>query len=274
MTTAPASSTPAPNTPAPNTPDPNTLVGVDVGGSGVKAALVDLGTGHVTGRIRVETPQPATPDAIVSAVTGLVHQFANTGTIGCTLPAVVANGVVRTAAHIDPAWIGAHAATLLSRATDRPCVVLNDADAAGIAEARFGAARSRRGTVVMVTIGTGVGTAVLNDGVLVPNAELGHIFVKRHLADTWVSDATRTAETLSWKLWTRRLERYLVQLHAILWPELIVIGGGIVKHADKFLDRVDPGCEVRIAELGNLAGIVGAAVAAAAHDPAVTADRS
>ncbi len=237
----------------------NALVGVDVGGSGVKAALVDLADGRATGRVRVDTPQPATPDAIASAV---------------AVPAVVTNGGVRSATHIDPSWIDTHAATLLSRATDRPCVVLNDADAAGIAEARFGAARARRGVVVMVTIGTGVGTAVLNDGVLVPNAELGHIFVNRHFADEWVSDATRTALNLSWKRWTSRFDRYLAQLHEILSPELIVIGGGIVKHADKFLDRIDPDTEVRIAELGNLAGIVGAAVMADAHVPVVTTDRS
>jgi polyphosphate glucokinase len=252
----------------------NALVGVDVGGSGVKAARVDLATGQAHGRIRVETPQPPTPDAIASAVAGLVRQFPGTGTIGCTLPAVVANGVVRTATNIDHAWIGVHAATIISRATDRPCVVLNDADAAGVAEARFGAARAHRGLVVMVTIGTGVGTALLNDGELIANSELGHIFVNRHLADTWVSDATRVAESLTWKRWTRRLDRFLVQLHEIVWPELIVIGGGIVKHADRFLDRVDPGCEVRIAELGNLAGIVGAALAAGEHVPAVATDRS
>ncbi len=121
----------------------------------------------------------------------------------------------------------------------------------------------------MVTVGTGVGTALMNDGALIPNSELGHLYIGDHLVDTWVSDATRDAESLSWKRWTRRLDRYLTQLHALVWPELIVIGGGIVKHADKFLDRVDPGCEVRIAELGNLAGIVGAALAAREHVAAV-----
>ncbi len=252
----------------------NALVGVDVGGTGVKAALVDLTDGKATGRVRVETPQPATPDAIASAVSGLVHPFPAGGALGCTLPAVVTSGVVRTASHIDPSWIGVHAANVLARATDRPCVVLNDADAAGVAEARFGAARRERGVVVMVTIGTGVGTAVLDDGKLIPNSELGHLFVNRHLADSWVSDATRTTEDLSWKRWTRRLDRYLTHLHEIIWPELIVIGGGMVKHADKFLDRVDPGCEVRIAELGNLAGIVGAALAASEHVPAATTYRS
>ncbi len=248
----------------------NELIGVDVGGSGVKAAVVDLHTGQASGRIRVPTPQPPTPDAIAAAVAGLVHQLPGTGTIGCTMPAVVENGVVRTATNIDKSWIGAHAATVISRAADRACVVLNDADAAGLAEARFGAARSHRGLVVMVTVGTGIGTALMNDGKLITNSELGHIFVNDHLVDTWVSDATRESEELSWKKWTQRLEQYLVHLHGILWPELIVIGGGIVKHADKFLDRVDPGCEVRIAELGNLAGIVGAALAASEHVPGVT----
>ena len=253
---------------------PRTLVGVDVGGSGIKAALVDLLDGQAAGRVRVETPQPATPAAVTATVAGLVRHFDATGAIGCTLPAVIANGEVRTASHIDSNWIGVHAATLISRATDRPCVVLNDADAAGLAEARFGAARAHRGLVVVVTIGTGVGTAVINDGTLVPNSELGHLVVNRHVADDWVSDAARTGQNLTWKRWTRRLDRYLTHLHEVLWPDLIVVGGGIVKHADRFLDRIDPGCEVRIAELGNLAGIVGAALAAAAHVPAVTTDRS
>jgi polyphosphate glucokinase len=250
------------------------LVGVDVGGSGVKAAVVDLTTGQATGRIRVETPQPATPDAVATAVAGLVHQLPGRGPIGCTMPGVVTDGVLRTAAHIDASWMGLHASTVFARATDRPCVVLNDADAAGFAEARYGAARAVRGLVVVVTIGTGVGTAVLNDGVLVPNAELGHVFVGDHVADDWVSDAARVAEDLSWKRWTHRLDRYLTHLHELLWPELIVIGGGMVKHADKFLDRVDPGCPVQIAQLGNLAGIVGAALAADEHLPIGTTDRS
>jgi len=240
----------------------STLVGVDVGGSGVKAALVDVTSGKATGRIRVETPQPATPAAIASSIADLVQQFTVRGPIGCTIPAVVSAGIVRTATHIDESWIGTHGASVVSRATDRPCVLLNDADAAGLAEARFGVARDQPGVVVMITIGTGVGTALLNDGHLVPNAELGHIHVEGHLADGWVSDAARTNETLSWSHYARRLDRYLAQVHQITWPELIVIGGGIVKHADKFLDQIETKCEVRIAQLGNLAGIVGAALAA------------
>jgi polyphosphate glucokinase len=248
------------------------LIGVDIGGSGIKAAAVDIETGEATGRIREPTPQPATPDAVAGTVARLVRRFADVeGAVGITLPAVVADGVVRTAAHIDESWIGAHAANVFAQALDRPCTVCNDADAAGYAEAIFGAARDVRGLVILVTIGTGVGTAVLFDGELIPNSELGHIVVNRHVADTWVSDATRADKNLPWKRWTRRLDAYLSHLHAVLWPELIVIGGGIVKHADRFLDRIDPGCEVRLAELGNLAGIVGAAAMASEHVPALSA---
>ncbi len=248
------------------------LIGVDVGGSGIKAASVDVTTGVASGRIRLQTPQPATPTAVIETIAELVRKFPGDGPVGCTIPAVVQHGVVQTAAHIDPSWIGTHAVTMLAQALDRPCVVLNDADAAGVAEARYGAARGHGGLVVMVTIGTGVGTALLNDGALVPNSELGHLVINRHVADEWASDAARVARNLTWKRWTRRLDRYLTHLHDVLWPDLIVIGGGIVKHADKFCDRIDPGCDVRIAELGNLAGIVGAAALAEAHVPVSTTD--
>jgi polyphosphate glucokinase len=239
-----------------------TLIGVDVGGTGIKGALVDIDSGVATGRIRVLTPQPATPDAVAATVAQVTEQLDTPGPIGCTLPAVVVGGTVRTAAHIDPAWIGTHAAALIGRAVGRPCTVLNDADAAGVAEARFGAARGRRGVVLVVTVGTGIGTALLNDGQLVPNSELGHLEIRGKVADAWASDAKRTEKHLSWSQWAERLDAYLGHLHAVLWPELIVIGGGIVKHSDQFLDAINPGCEVRVAELGNLAGIVGAALCA------------
>lgn len=239
------------------------VIGVDVGGSGIKAAAVDLSDGVASDRIRVETPQPATPAAIAAEIAQLVNKFDVPGGIGCTMPAVVTNGVVRTAAHIDPSWVNADASKVFGAATNRACAVVNDADAAGLAEARFGAARDHPGVVVLVTIGTGVGTALLNNGVLVPNSELGHLVVKGRVGDTSVSDAARVDENLTWKRWTRRLDRYLTHLHSVLWPDLIVIGGGIAKHADRFVDRLDPGCEVQVARLGNLAGIVGAALIAA-----------
>jgi polyphosphate glucokinase len=199
-------------------PTPNSLIGVDVGGSGIKAANVDLSTGTATGRIRVETPQPATPDAVSATVATVIEQLGTDGPIGCTLPAVVVGGTVRTAAHIDPTWIGTHAAAVVGRATGRSCTVVNDADAAGLAEARFGAARGRRGVVLLVTVGTGIGTALLNDGELVANSELGHLEVNGKIADTWASDAKRTEKDLSWGHWSERLDAYLVKLHSVLWP--------------------------------------------------------
>jgi len=244
----------------------HSLIGVDVGGSGIKAALVDISTGTATGRIRLETPQPATPDAVSATVADLVGRLGADGPIGCTLPAVVVGGTVRTAAHIDDGWIGTHAAAVFARSTGRQCTVLNDADAAGLAEARFGAARDRRGVIVMVTVGTGIGTALLNDGVLIANSELGHLEVNGKIADTWASDAKRDEKHLSWDQWAERFNMYLTKLHAVLWPELIVVGGGVAKKADLFIDKRDPGCEVEVAELGNLAGIVGAALAASATE--------
>jgi polyphosphate glucokinase len=243
-----------------------TLIGVDVGGSGIKAAIVEIDTGTATGRIRRVTPQPATPDAVAATVADLVQELGIEGAIGCTLPAVVVGGTVRTAAHIDDSWIGTHAAAVIGRATGRRCAVLNDADAAGIAEARFGAARDRRGVAIMVTVGTGVGTALLNDGVLVANSELGHLEVNGKIADVWASDGRRVEKHLTWPQWAERLNTYLTHLHSVLWPELIVIGGGVTKKADLFLDQLDPGCEVRVAELGNLAGMVGAALVASTSE--------
>lgn len=245
-------------------------IGIDVGGSGVKAALVDLTTGAVRGRERVATPQPATPEAVAATVGATIAHLDGANGIGCTLPSVVTAGVVRTAAHLDASWVGVDAHELLTRATGRPCTVLNDADSAGLAETRFGAARDEEGLTLMVTLGTGVGTAVLHGGLLVPNSELGHLDIDGQNADEWVSAATRVAQDLSWKQWAKRLNRYLSRLQELLWPDLIVLGGGIVKRADRFFDRIDPGCEVRIAQLGNDAGIVGAALAAA--DPSLAQD--
>jgi polyphosphate glucokinase len=247
-------------------PATQTLIGVDVGGTGIKGARVDLASGTATGRVRILTPNPATPDAVADTIAEVVEQLDTPGPIGCTLPAVVVGGTVRTAAHIDPTWIGTHAAALIGRAVGRPCTVLNDADAAGLAEARYGAARGRRGVVIVVTVGTGIGTALLNDGRLVPNSELGHLEVRGKVADAWASDAKRTEKHLSWAQWAERLDAYLRHLHSVLWPELIVIGGGVVKRADEFLDAINPGCEVRVAELGNLAGIVGAALCASPQE--------
>jgi polyphosphate glucokinase len=239
-------------------------MGVDVGGTGVKAARVDVRTGEPSGRERVLTPHPATPDAVVSTIVSVLARFPDTtGPFGCTMPAVVTNGTVRTATNIDPTWIGRSAKDLLTEATRRPCAVLNDADAAGVAEINHGCARGVSGLVAMVTLGTGVGTALFINGTLIPNTELGHLEIDGKIADTWASVATKEAHNLAWKDWSKRVNTYLTKLHALVWPDVIVLGGGIVKHSAKFIDRLDPGCEVRIAELGNNAGVVGAALAAA-----------
>jgi polyphosphate glucokinase len=238
-------------------------IGIDVGGSGVKAALVDMTTGAVDGRERTPTPQPATPDAVAGVIAQLVADLDDaTGPIGCTLPGVVRDGILTKAPNLDPSWIGADAHALLTAATGRECIVLNDADAAGLGEMEFGAARGQRGVVVMVTLGTGVGTAVFNDRRLLPNTELGHIVVHGHVADTWASANARDVEELTWKDWSARVNKFLTELHALMWPDLFVLGGGVVKKADKFLHFLDPGCEVRPAALGNNAGIVGAALVA------------
>jgi polyphosphate glucokinase len=241
-----------------------TLIGIDVGGSGVKAARVDLTSGTSEGRERVPTPQPSTPDAVAATIVEVLRGFPDDGPIGCTVPAVVTNGIVRTASNIDRAWIGTDARALLTQATGRPCSVLNDADAAGVAEVRYGAARGERGVVAMVTLGTGVGTALFTNGHLVPNTELGHLEIDGKVADRWASAAVRDEHALGWKEWAKRVDAYLSHLHALVWPDVIVLGGGVVKHAEKFVDRLDPGCEVRVAQLGNNAGIVGAALVASA----------
>jgi polyphosphate glucokinase len=237
------------------------LMGVDVGGTGVKAARTDLATGVPSGRERILTPHPATPDAVAATVAAVLARFPDDdGPFGCTMPAVVTNGIVRTATNIDPSWIGTDARALFTEVTGRPCRVLNDADAAGVAELHVGCARGEEGVVAMVTLGTGVGTALFTNGQLVPNTELGHLEIGGKVADTWASVAMKEAHGLSWKEWSTRVNTYLKRLHALVWPDLIVLGGGVVKSSDKFLDRLDPGCEVRVAQLGNNAGIVGAAL--------------
>ena len=247
-------------------------IGIDVGGSGIKAARVDLTTGALRDRDITPTPQPATPAAVAATVAKAVARLASTGgVVGCTLPSVVTVGVIRTAAHLDRSWIGTDAPAVFAQATGRRFVVLNDADAAGLAEMHFGAGLGHDGVVVMVTLGTGVGTALFADGRLVPNTELGHVDIEGTSADSWVSGAAKVRDALGWDEWAKRLDLYLHTLHTLLWPDLIVIGGGMVEHADKFLARLDPGCEVRIAQFANDAGIVGVALASA-EDASIVAE--
>jgi polyphosphate glucokinase len=239
------------------------ILGIDIGGSGIKGAPVDLETGSLAGeRFRLPTPGSATPKACAAVIHEIVTHFDYQGPVGAGFPGVILNGVVRTAVNLTDEWLDLDAATLLEKATGCPFSILNDADAAGVAEMRFGAGKGRRGLVIMITIGTGLGTALFIDGRLVPNSELGHMELNGREAEQWASDATRKAKDLSWKKWARRLNTYLLRLHAHFWPELFILGGGASKKPGKFLHHLDVPCEVVTAKLRNEAGIVGAAAAA------------
>jgi polyphosphate glucokinase len=240
---------------------PRSALGVDIGGTGIKGAPVNLGTGALTTeRVRLLTPSPATPDAVAGVVAQLLDQIGEPGPVGLTLPAVVTGGVARTAANIDEAWLGCNATKLFAGATGRKVAVLNDADAAGLAEVRFGAGAGRSGVILLVTLGTGIGSALFVDGALVPNTELGHLHLHHGDAEDFAADSARERDDLSWDDYAERLERYLKLVHSLLWPDLIIIGGGISRKADRFLPKIKVDTEVVPATLENDAGIVGAAM--------------
>ncbi|MDO5626957.1 MAG: ROK family protein [Mobilicoccus sp.] len=238
-------------------------LGIDVGGSGIKGAPVDLDAGaFAADRIRIETPGSSTPKAVVKIIKEIVGDFAEhcpDGPVGVALPAVVTHGTVRTAANIDNSWIDTDAGAMLTDALGREVVLLNDADAAGMAELQYGSARSAQGTVLVATLGTGIGSALFVDGVLVPNTELGHLEVDGHDAETRASHGAREADGLSWEKWAKRLQRYFRHVEDLFWPDLIVIGGGVSKKADKFLPLLDLRTPIVPATLRNDAGIIGAA---------------
>ena len=238
------------------------VLGIDVGGSGIKGAPVETSRGALLHeRHRIPTPQPATPKAVAQCVGDIISQFAWTGPLGCALPAVVQQGQVRTAANIAKAWVGVNAQELFAPLAGSAVTVINDADAAGYAEMHFGAGRERDGLVVLVTLGTGIGTAVFINGHLVPNTELGHLEIDGKDAETWAADSVRDAKDLSWKKWAKRLDTYLHYLERYLWPDLFIIGGGVSKKSDKFLPRLTLRTPVVPAKLRNDAGIIGAALA-------------
>jgi len=242
------------------------VIGVDIGGTGIKGATVDLDTGELTvARVRVLTPEPSTPDAVAAVVADVLDQVGADGPVGLTLPSVVTGGVVRTAANIDPGWIGVNAVDLFGHATGRTVGVVNDADAAGIAEVRFGAGAGRRGVIIVVTLGTGIGSGLFVDGKLVPNTELGHLHLPHghpHHGDAedFAADSARERDGLTWEEYAHRLQQYLELLQSLFWPDLIIIGGGISKKADKYLPHITLDTEVVPASLQNDAGIVGAAM--------------
>lgn len=237
-------------------------VGVDFGGSGIKAAAVDLERGDfATDRVRIPTPSPSTPDAVAQVLVELTSSFEGSDSaIGVTVPGVVRDGVVSTAANIDESWIGVDAGAIFSQATGRPVRAVNDADAAGLAEGRYGAARGQNGLVIVTTLGTGIGSALLLDGTLVPNSELGHVEIDGRNAEQWTANSAREAEDLSWEDWAERLTTYYRTIERLLTPDLFVVGGGVSKHADKFLPMVDITTPIIPALLRNKAGIIGAAL--------------
>ena len=241
------------------------VLGIDIGGSGIKAATANVTAGALTlERVKVPTPQPAKPGAIVAAVHGLVEQFGWSGKAGITFPGVVTDGVIRTAVNLDPAWIGVNARDLFGSATGLEVQVINDADAAGLAEMRFGAGAGQQGTVVMLTFGTGIGSALFFDGVLVPNTEFGHIEIRGKDAEKRASERARELHDLDWAQWAGRVDEYMKHLEALLWPELFIVGGGVSRKSDRFLPLLS-GLHARVvpAKLHNDAGIVGAALVGA-----------
>jgi polyphosphate glucokinase len=237
-------------------------LGIDVGGTGIKGAPVNRDTGAMLNpRYRIPTPRPAKPNAVAEAVAQVVRHFGWQGPVGCGFPSVIRGGMTMTAANIHKKWIGTNAAELFTQATGCPTCLINDADAAGLAEMAFGAGKDRLGTVLMVTIGTGLGTALFTNGQLLPNTELGHIQIDGRDAEWGASDAARRREKLGWKEWAQRFDRYLRALEALVWPDLIILGGGTIKKAEKFFPYLTVQAEVVPAQLLNEAGIVGAALA-------------
>lgn len=264
----------------PPVPEPGTrltgeALGIDVGGTGVKAALVDLATGELASeRIREKTPRPATPSDVAATVASVVGRVLEGRTlpddlpVGCGLPGVVKDGRLRTAANIDKGWLDVSAEEIVGDAIGRPVLAINDADAAGIAEMTYGTGERQMGTVLLLTLGTGIGSALFIDGRLVPNTELGHLEIGGKDAETQVSGASRERRGIGWKRWAREFSAYLARVDAFVWPDLIILGGGVSKDLPRYEKWLESRAPIRQAEHLNASGIIGAAYAAAAASPA------
>lgn len=237
-----------------------TVFGVDVGGSGIKGAPVDVVGGELrTDRTRIKTPKPATPDAVFETILSVIGDASWNGPLGVAIPAVITAGIARTAANIDPSWVGVDVVAAMNARTGRQVVVLNDADAAGYAEMRFGSGRGADGVVIVLTFGTGVGSGTFVDGVLVPNTELGHMEHNGDIAEMSIAARLVEDDELSLKAWATEVNRYLQRVNRVFSPRRIIFGGGISKKFEKFSKRLDVDCEIVPAALRNEAGIVGAA---------------
>jgi polyphosphate glucokinase len=239
------------------------VLGIDFGGSGIKGAPVDTKSGKLLDeRHRIPTPDPSSPKQVAKAIKELVKHFKWEGPVGCGFPAVVQNGVVRTAANIDKSWINTDARKLLKDTLKLPVWIINDADAAGLAEVKLGAGAGFKGAIVVLTIGTGIGSSLFIKGKLYPNTELGHVEFKGMDAEVYASDATRKKENLDWEAWGKRLNEYLSHIEFLCWPEMIILGGGASKKLDLFKDQLNLKAKIVPAKFLNEAGIIGAAMAA------------
>ena len=239
------------------------VLGIDVGGSGIKGAPVDTETGQLLAeRLRIKTPKGAEPEPVAKVVAEIAQTFKWTGPIGIGFPAPIKAGVAMMAANISEKWVGVNADDLFTKITGCDCTMINDADAAGLAEMKFGAGRGQPGTVILLTLGTGIGSAIFYQGKLLPNTEFGHMEMKGEDAEWRASDAARQREDLSWKKYAKRLNKYLAAMEKLFWPDLFIIGGGISKESEKYIPLLEVATPVVTAQLLNEAGIVGAALAA------------
>ena len=247
------------------------VLGIDVGGTGIKGAPVELPSAEILAEhLHLPTPQPATPGAVTSAIKKMIQHFQFSGPVGVGFPGVMRDGVVETAVNLSPSWVGKQAEKIFKKATRLPFTVINDADAAGLAEMHHGAGRKEKGTVVMITLGTGIGSAVFINGVLVPNTEFGHLTLRGRDAETIASAKAREVHNWSWKKWSKRVREYLHLVDRLINPDLIIVGGGVSQRAEKWLPRASKGVKAKVvpAKLHNEAGIVGAAMAGVKNLPA------
>lgn len=245
-------------------------LGIDVGGSGIKGAIVDIKAGElVTDRYRIPTPKPATPQAVIETIEAIIRNFDWHGSVGCGFPAAVKDEIIKTASNIDNSWIGVNASDRIEKETGCPTHLVNDVDAAGYAEAEFGAGQNRYGTIFMAAFGTGIGTAVFHNQQLVPNTELGHIPMHGGVAEDYAANSIRKKEDLSWEEWGGRVNEYLQLIQFLFWPDIIIIGGGVSKKFNEFKAYLDLDTELVPAESRNHAGIIGAALAASVKQRSV-----
>lgn len=239
------------------------ILGIDVGGSGIKGAPVDIATGELTAeRLRIKTPDGAEPEPVADVVAEIAKSFNWSGPIGIGFPAPIKAGVTMMAANVSEKWVGTNADDLFTKITGCDCTMINDADAAGLAEMEFGAGKGQPGTVILITLGTGIGTAIFHRGHLLPNTEFGHLEMKGRDAEHRASDAVRQREDLSWKKYAKRLNKYLAEMEKLFWPDLFIVGGGISKKSEKYIPLLTINTPVITAQFLNEAGIVGAALAA------------